>query len=194
MNKEELRSTLIEGTIHVIAKEGLDKASTKLIGLTTNTNEAYIYRCFNNKEDMFAKVFAAVDDELAAKTMQHLPVMYMQEMEYEMRSRIFFNSVWHFLLENREKCLTFVRYYYSTYFKQYSAQEHKKRYTPLIDSFKNAFRGEANVWMIINFILAAMLNSAVKVFEGELEDNADTAEHLFRLIYSSLQHFLKNKC
>ena len=44
MNQEELRSRLIDGTIRVIAQEGLDKATTKQIGTTTGINEAYIYR------------------------------------------------------------------------------------------------------------------------------------------------------
>ena len=81
MKQEELRRSLIDGTIHVIAREGLDKASTKQIGLATNINEAYIYRCFKDKEDMFAKAFDSLDNELANKILQHLPVMYMQELE-----------------------------------------------------------------------------------------------------------------
>ena len=42
MKQDEIRRRLIDGTIHVIAKEGLDKASTKQIGLATTINEAYI--------------------------------------------------------------------------------------------------------------------------------------------------------
>ena len=120
MKQDEIRRRLIDGTIHVIAKDGLDKASTKQIGIATSTNEAYIYRCFDDKEDMFARAFDALDDELADKVMQHLPVMYMHEIEYELRCRFFFSAVWKFLLGNRDKCLTYVRYYYSPYFSKYS--------------------------------------------------------------------------
>ena len=98
MKQEEIRSRLIDGTIHVIARDGLDKATTKLIGEETSINQAYIYRCFEGKEDMFARAFDALDVELADKVMQHMPVMYMQEMEYEMCCRFFFlqcgNSCW----------------------------------------------------------------------------------------------------
>ena len=114
MNQSELRLELINGTIQVIAKYGLDKASTKQIGLATSINEAYIYRCFEDKEDMFAKTFALLDEKLVSKAMQHVSVMYMQEMEYEMRCRVFFSFIWKFLLGNREKCLAFALYGFMT--------------------------------------------------------------------------------
>lgn len=193
MKQDEIRRRLIDGTIHVIAREGLDGASTKQIGLATSINEAYIYRCFEDKEDMFAKTFASLDDELVAKAMQHVCVMYMHELEYETRCRFFFNSVWKFLLGNRDKCLAFIRYYYSPYFSRYSAEEHKKRYLPLVDKFKDAFRQESNVWMILNHILTTMLDFAVKVFDGAVPNTDNTAEHVFRLVYFSVQQYFKPK-
>lgn len=195
MKQDEIRQRLIDGTIHVIAREGLDGASTKQIGRATAINEAYIYRCFEDKEDMFAKTFAFLDDELVAKTMQHVSVMYMRELEYEMRCWVFFTSIWKFLLGNHDKCFAFIRYYYSPYFQRCSAEEHKNRYLPLVDKFKNAFHKEANVWMILNHILTTMLDFAVKVYNGTVPDNDDTAEHVFRLIYCSIrQYFNKEEC
>lgn len=193
MKQDELRQGLIDGTIHVIAREGLDGASTKQIGLAASINEAYIYRCFDDKEDLFAKTFASLDEELVARAMQHVPVMYMQELQYEMRCWVFFTSIWKFMLGNREKCLAFIRYYYSPFFQRYSAEEHKKRYLPLVDKFKDAFCREANVWMILNHILTTMLDFAVKVFDGAVSDNDDTTEHVFRLIYQSVKQYFKHE-
>ena len=194
MKQDEIRRRLIDGTIHVIAKDGLDKASTKQIGIATSTNEAYIYRCFDDKEDMFARAFDALDDELADKVMQHLPVMYMHEIEYELRCRFFFSAVWKFLLGNRDKCLTYVRYYYSPYFSKYSAEDHKKRFVPLVVKFKDAFKDEADVWMILNHILNVMLDFAVKVHNDEMPKKDNYTEHVFRVIYRSIeQYFRKSK-
>lgn len=193
MKQEELRHGLIDGAIHVIAKDGLDRASTKQIGLATGINEAYIYRYFNDKEDLFAKAFASLDNELVAKAMQHVSVMYMSEIEYKTRCRIFFISVWRFLIGNRKKCLTFVRYYYSPYFLKYSAQEHKQRFMPLVEIFKDAFIEEADVWMILNHILNVMLDFAVKVHNGQMSEEDDYVEHVFRVIYASVQQYFKEK-
>ncbi len=195
MKQDELRQRLIDGTIHVIARDGIDKATTKSIGEETSINQAYIYRHFEDKEDMFAKAFETLDGELVAKAMQHVPVMYMKEMDYEMRCWVFFTSVWKFMLSNRDKCLTFIRYYYSPYFAKYSAVNHKHRYIPLVEKFRDAFRDEANVWMLLNYILNVMLDFAVKVFDGAVSNSDKTAEHVFRLIYGSIkQYFRKKEC
>ena len=194
MKQDELRLRLIDGTIHVIAREGLDKASTKQIGLSTKINEAYIYRCFKDKEDMFAKAFDSLDNELANKILQHLPVMYMQDLEYELRCRVFFDAVWKFLLGNKEKCLAFVQYYYSPYFNKYSVESHKRRYAPIVDKFDDAFKDEADVWMILNHILNVMLDFAVKVHNDQMPKEDNYAEHVFRVIYQSVkQYFRKNE-
>ena len=51
-------------------------------------------------------------EELVAKTLQHVEVMYMRELEYEIICRLFFAAIRKFLLGNRDKCLAFIRYYY----------------------------------------------------------------------------------
>ncbi len=193
MKQDELRQKLIDGTIHVIAKEGLDKASTKQIGLATSINEAYIYRCFKDKEDMFAKAFASLDEELLEKTMQHVSVMYIKEMKYELRCWTFFISIWEFMVERRDNCLAFIQYYYSPYFSKYSAEEHKVRFTPLVDKFKDAFREESNVWLILNHILNVMLDFAVKVHNGQMPKGDSYAEHIFRVIYASVKQYFKKE-
>ena len=76
MEREELRKKLIEGTIQVVAREGLGETTTKKVRLASSVNEAYIYRCFKDKEDMFAKTFAFLDEELFDIAMQYVKVMY----------------------------------------------------------------------------------------------------------------------
>lgn len=62
----------------------------------------------------------------------------------------------------------------------------KKRYLPLVDKFSNAFRDGANTWMILHHILETMLGFAIKVFNEELENNEDTAKHVFTLVYGTV--------
>lgn len=194
MSPQDMREKLIARTISVIANEGLDKTTTKAITTGTGINEAYIYRHFSDKKDLLSKAFDKLDEELVAKVMQHLPVMYMQELEYELRCRVFFEAVWKFLLGNKEKCLAFVQYYYSLYFTKYSAESHKRRYIPIVEKFKDAFKDEADVWMILNHILNVMLDFAVKVHNGQMPSEDNYSEHVFLVIYRSVeQYFRKSK-
>lgn len=191
MKQEEIRQRLIDGTIRVIAREGLDKATTKHIASETSVNEVYIYRCFENKEALFAKTFAALDEELVSVSLKHASIMYETDIKYDQRCWIFFNGVWRFLLGNKDKCLTFIRYFYSQYFSRLSSSDHKLRFEPLVEKCSAAFREEANVWMILNHIFNVMLDFAVKVYDGDLADSDDTTEHVFRLVYISVRQYFK---
>lgn len=185
------RQGLIDATISVIAREGLDKASTKLIGQAASINEAYIYRSFANKEDMFAKTFDFLDEELLHKTVELVDVMYMQELDLETRSRTYFFGLWEFLLSNRDKCLTYIRYFYSPYFTRFSADGHQTRFAPLVQKFQGAFKDEANVWMILNHILNVIFDFAIKVHNGQMPEEDDYTEHVFRVIYASVKQYFK---
>ena len=193
MKPDEMREKLICGTARVIATEGLDKATTKQIGLTTSINEAYIYRLFKDKEDLFAKTFAYLDDELVSLCTKYLPIMSREDLAFRERGRLYFAEVWRFMLGNSEKCRAFIRYYYSPYFAKYSAAEHRERFDDFLERFKVCFKEEANVWMILNHILDTMLSFAVKVFDGALADSPDTEEHVFRLVYASSQQYFKDE-
>lgn len=175
----------------MIATKGLDKTTTKAIVADSGINEVYIYRHFKNKEDLVAKAFDKLDNELVEKTMLHLPVMYTQGLPYEDRCRFFFMAIWEFLLSNREKCLAFVQYYYSPHFAKVSHEIHKRRYIPLVERFKVAFREEADVWMILNHILNVMLDFAVKVHNGQMPGDNSYSEHVFRVVYRSIEQYFK---
>ena len=191
MSPNEIRETLISRTISIIANEGLDKTTTKAITTGTGINEAYIYRCFKGKEDLLAKTFDKLDYELIDKTNEAIDCAKEQGLEGEARYRCIFNTVWRFMLGNEEKCLAFIRYFYSPYFLKNSADDHETRYIPLTARFKKYFKEEANVWMLLNHILNVLTDFAVKVFSNQVGDNDDTAEHVFRLVYYSVSPYLK---
>lgn len=189
MRHYDVRDRLIDRTITVIAENGMDKTTTKAIVKGTDINEAYIYQYFSSKEELLIKTFDKLDDELVAITMQYVKLMYMQELEWELRCRMFFTAVWGFLMGNREKCLAFVRYYYSPYFQEYSYETHKQRYASLVKEFEAAFKEEADVWMILNHILNVMLDFAVKAHSGQMPANDDYVEHVFRVVYVSVKQY-----
>ena len=191
LKHDDLRQALVDGTIHVIAQKGLDKTTTKAISDATGINEVYIYRFFENKEELFKKAFEHLDNQLVEKTLAHIDVMHMHEMEYETRCRIYFLAIWRFLVGNKDEILTYVRYYYSQYFMNYSAEAHKERFVPLVNKCKDAFKDEADVWMILNHILNVMLNFAVLVHNEEVSKGDNYTEHVFRVVYRSIEQYFK---
>lgn len=191
MKQDDLSQALIDGAIRVIARSGLNKATTKAISNATGINEVYIYRLFQNKEKLFEKAFDSLDDRLVSKALLHVEVMYEQEMAYETRCRIYFFAMWNFLVGNKEEILTYVRYYYSPYFIKGAAVSHRKRFAPLVNKFKDAFLDEADVWMILSHILNVMLSFSIMVYNDEMPNEDDYTEHIFRVVYYSIKQYLK---
>ena len=62
---------------------------------------------------------------------------------------------------------------------------------PVVEKFKDAFTEESDVWMILNHILNVMLDFAVKVHNKQMSDEDDYVEHIFRVIYASVQQYFK---
>lgn len=192
MNQGDLRQALIDGTTHVVAQNGLDRATTKAISTATGINEVYIYRLFENKAKLLEKAFEHLDKQLLEKCMLHIDVMYMHEIDYEARCRIYFLALWRFLIGNKDEILMYVRYYYSPYFKKNSAETHKQRFVPLVNKFRDAFKDEADVWMILKHILNVMLDFAVMVHTDEMPNEDIYTEHVFRVIFQSIKQYFRH--
>ncbi len=185
-----MRMALLHSTIAVVARDGLEKATTKAIAAEANVNEVYIYRIFEDKENMLHEAFVYLDNELVARMLVHLPLMYMKGWDFETRCRALFSAMWGVLIEIPEECLFYMRYYYSAYFRKYAYEDHRARYERVIEQIAPAFRPRANVWMLLNHMLNVMLDFAVKIFDGILENNDDTTYHVFNVVYASVKPYL----
>lgn len=192
MKHHNVRERLIENTILAVANEGLDKTTTKAIVKGTDINEAYIYRFFADKEDLLAQTFDTLDNELEKTVLKGMEAMYNSEYDYETRCRMFFTYVWEFVTSNPERCITFRQYYYSPYFQKFSAEAHEERYKEVVKKFYDFFKEEADVWMIINHILNVILDFAIKVFNGALANEKSNVEHIFRVIFCSVNQYFKH--
>lgn len=190
MKQESIRAALIDGTIHVIATEGLDKATTKRIGTRTGLNEAYIYRCFKGKEDMYVQTFQQLDYEFLSEVMKRVKVMEMEQFSMKQRCRMFFDPMWRFILGDKEKAICYIQYFHSHYFVRYSLQGRRERFAPLINHCTPAFKPDVDVWLMLNHVLDILFASANRVYTGELADNERTANYVFDLIYSGVEPHL----
>ena len=193
MNRQdEMKLTLYQSTVDVIAAEGLEKATTRAIATNAGLNEAYIYRLYKDKDDLFKNTFDTLDTEFFETCYGAIDINLSAPTDTKERFYKLFCICWSFILGNKNKCLAFVRYYYSPYFAKYSLEDHKKRYHPIVDKFATVLREEANVWMLLKHIFNVMFDFAIKVYNGEVPDNEDTQMHVFILIYSSIKPYFRS--
>ncbi|MBE6799311.1 MAG: TetR/AcrR family transcriptional regulator [Ruminococcaceae bacterium] len=187
----EMRQKLIDSTIHVVANDGIHRATTKAISTHSGINEAYIYRFFNDKDDMLKEAFAYLDEEMVSAIMRFLPIMDSDEVDFRERSRRFFGKYWEFLIGNRDKCSFFIKYYYSQHYDSYPVDERAKAYQRVVDGFAPAFKKGTNVWALLNHILDVIFCNYVKVLRNEIPADESSADMVYSFVYRSIEPYFE---
>ena len=131
-----------------------------------------------------------LDNELISNIKDSLAVFDIRE-DFRSQCERIFMRLWRFLLQNEDKCRYYTRYYYSIYFKEDIYKTHIKKYEILIERIASAFVDGADVWSLLHHIITVMLDFAIRVYNGGLEDREDNAYHIFNVVYSSIVPYLK---
>ena len=199
MKKEaDISAILIDNAIHLIAQGGFEKATTKNLAHYGDApkdfkmNEAYIYRLFGSKEELYQSAFLYLDKEFVQVIRESLEEMGDITLATKKDFYKMFLKVWQFVLRSEERCRCYVRYYYSVYFKGKAEESHKKQLAPLLSKFSELFIEEADVKAIMHSVLTTFLDFAIRVYNGALIDNGENRPHVFNVLYCIMMTYLRN--
>ena len=198
-NESIVKEALIKNTTRLIGEGGFEKSTTHAIvhdGASVHgikLNEVYIYRLFGSKEQLYAEVFAELDTELFAMVGKGLDVIENKDVAFFDRLRLLFDRIWRFLLGNESKTRCYVRYFYSVYYREKSHRDHRKKLDAAAQRFAPAFVEGCNVHAVIHEAFMTMLDLAIQVYNGDLDDNEENAYHVFNLVYQSMRSYLREE-
>ena len=82
---QEMRQVFIESAVRVVARDGMEKTTTKAIAAEAKLNEAYIYKCFSGKDDLLSAAFHMEDVNFVDLLQKTLPVMHTPGLSWEER-------------------------------------------------------------------------------------------------------------
>ena len=197
-SEQNIREILINNTIHLIAEGGFEKATTKAITFSGDTlpdvkmNEVYIYRYFGSKKKLYESVFRQLDSELCYAFRREAKAAGGFEHDTKKKLYEFFLKAWNFILGNEERCRCYVRYYYSVYFEGDSLSFHKRHFEEVIAEMSPLFKEEADVVAILHSVFTAIFDFAIRVYNGELEDNEINRPHIFNVLYCIMVTYFKD--
>lgn len=184
MDQQSMKQAFIESTVRVVARDGLEKATTKAIAAEAGLNEAYIYKCFAGKDELLSEAFYREDENFARLLRDTLPVMRLPDLTWKERAFLLWKRSWEFILEKEPDLLFYLRYYYSVNCRTYAYDAHLKHFHKLIEKVGPAFKPGTNVDMLVHQIFDTMLAFASRVAGGEMENNEATTGWAFEQIYS----------
>jgi AcrR family transcriptional regulator len=194
----EIKELLIENAIHLIAEGGFEKATTKELtycgGQLPNfrMNEVYIYRFFGSKENLYESAFVRLDTELFYAFKRGVEKVNGYEDDVKEKLGKFFSMAWQFILGDEERCRYYIRYYYSIYFRGNSRKTHKKLFEGIVNEMIPMFKEEADVFSILHSVFTTLFDFAIRVYNGELEDNEINRPHIFNVLYCMMITYFKD--
>lgn len=197
-HEADIKELLIANAIHLIAEGGFEKATTKELTHCGGSlpdfkmNEVYIYRVFGSKEKLYESAFLQLDNELYAAFRRGVQAMGGFEQDTKKRLYAFFLRAWRFILGNEERCRCYVRYYYSIYYKGQSRKMHEQQFAEMIDELRVLFKSEADIESILHSVFTAMLDFAIRVYNGDLEDSEPNRHHIFNVLYCMMMTYFKD--
>lgn len=101
MEVQEMRQVFIDSAVRVVARDGLEKTTTKAIASEAKLNEAYIYKCFSGKDDLLSAALHMEDVNFANLLQKTLPVMHMPGLSWKERAYILWKRSWDFILNEQ---------------------------------------------------------------------------------------------
>ena len=194
-NGNVIREALLENTIRLIGDCGFEKATTKgIVSLgikdpNIRLNEVYIYRIFGSKELLYAEAFSVLDNELFALIRQTTRNFFDDPCSFRERMYHLFEKMWGFLLGNESRCRCYVRFYYSAYFREQTLRKHRELLGAQEGVFSPIFKDECDVISLIHTTFMTLMDFAIRVYNGDLEDNEENEYHIFNLLYYSLSSY-----
>ena len=195
----EIRQLLIGNAIRLVSEGGFEKATTKELAHCNGTlpdlkmNEAYIYRIFGSKEELFRSAFISLDDELIYSFSIATEMIGGFETCSKEKLLKFFEMTWKFIMHNEEKCRYYVRFYYSVYFKGTALLSHRTHMAGIISELSCLFKEEADVHSILHSVFTTILDFAIRVYNGELEDSDINRPHIFNVLYCMMSTYFKTE-
>ena len=108
------------------------------------------------------------------------------------RDRCFhlWEKTWKFILDKRDDCIFYLRYYSSPDFYAYEHDRQQQYYHALIQRVAYLFRPETDLDMLMHQVFETMLAFAAHVMAGDMENNDLTTERTFEQSYSFIApHF-----
>lgn len=183
MEIQKIKEAFIRSAVRVVARDGLEKATTKAIAKESGLNEAYIYKCFAGKDELLAAALHVEDVNFADLLWELITQLRASRLPWRERAQVLFLRSWEFILEEPDDFYFYIRYYYSTC-RGAAYEEHLACFRPLVELVSDSFRPGTHMEMLVHQIFCTMLFFGTRIITGELEDTDENRLMVFEQIYS----------
>lgn len=189
-NKEEICRRLIRSVVNVVARDGMERTTVGALAAEAGISQSALYRCFTNKDDLLRKTLLSEDDGFVELVSELLPVLDERSLAWQERCWRLWKPVWGFIIDPKEDCVFYIRYYYSENFRRHAKEEHERKFDRLRERLRPYFLPGRRDLVLLHQAFETMLSYAYRVMTGELTNDEETCRIAFEQICNFLRpHF-----
>lgn len=192
---DDKRMLLLKSAVRAVSKFGMKDASTRCISNEAGVNDAYIYRFFQDKEDLLKQAFLLENDKCARCVLRHIDLArdQLNSLSLIERCRHVFHMLWRYLLDNPDVCRFCMYYYYSPSFERYTQDTYREHLGSLARSIQPIFNNILDVKQCMCALFVLLNSSAFHVLNGVLPDDNNTEERTFKMVLNAICFQMKQE-
>ncbi len=190
-NEQDLRDALIRHTEYIVANEGMHRATTKNIAEKAGINEAYIYRTFQDKDDLIKSAFHENDVRLRDRVLEDLHFLDDTDKPLKERIRNVLTPCLDLMIGISDRCVFYLRYYFSEKYLQLAKSEHDDCFRPVLEALSPYFKGGEDANFIVNFVFEAMLTYVYSASTKAVTEKTEHRENIVDTLAVLLMNYMK---
>lgn len=195
MDGTEKRTALLKAAVHSVANNGLENTTTRTIGTEAGIHDAYIYRYFDDKDQLLAQAYLTENEKIMNVLVKAIDYenQFLATQPLEQRSAYVICAAWKYLTDNPDICKFLVYYYNSPGFSKYALEDHRKWVSRLTQMLYPTFHTKEEPATMLYMIFNSLYEFAMQVANGILPNTEETAQRVFRNVYTAISACCENK-
>lgn len=183
---DEKQTALIDAAIRAVARDGLEKTTTRSIGAAAGINDAYIYRYFSDKEDLLSRAYILVNEQLINLLLRLIGDVKARDGE-DLQDRFAYviRGLWDVLLNRSEACIFCDYYYHSASYKKYAAAHHHDLALQLLDKLGEGHKLDDQAEFSLYHMMETLFAFAAKAVEGYYPKTEEAFRQVVQRLYTA---------
>lgn len=168
---DEKEIVLLHAAIHAVARDGLEKTTTRSIGATARINDAYIYRYFRDKEDLLSRAYIYLNEQIVAQVVKSVrEIREDPSVGAESGFAAVIHDLWELLIEYPDACIFCNYYYHSASYKKYVGAQHHALVARLLDVLGEFCILNEEAETAMYYMMESIIGLASRVIDGFIPD------------------------
>lgn len=186
---KDMRRSLKRSAAHVVATQGLENTTTKLIAAESGLAEAYIYRYYDGKKDLLEQTFLEIDQQIIQVFQRNAEKLFQITHCMQDSCYLLWKAYWNYLVQDADQTVFHSRFYYSAYYTKQIEEARKRNLTAfqeIILTFDEQYGltiTHEDTWLRIIHMMESTLSYAMRVIRCEYESSEEHVKRIFDTVF-----------